>query len=175
MSRKILIKKFFPKQDFKYSSILVTLLINKILKKGKKQLAQKIVYKAFNYIFQQTNKNPLLIFEIALRNISPQIDLKTQKVKNIISKVPILLNYFTSINIALKWLIHLLKKKSSQKFYIRLGKEVLDASQNMGQLIKKKEELHKNTELHKLFNVNVEEEIIDQNQLISSEDNLEHY
>ena len=81
MGRKIYIKKYFIEKDLKYNHFLVNLLINKILKNGKKNLARNIVYNTFNYINKHFNLNPIFIFEKAIRNISPKIKLKKKNNK----------------------------------------------------------------------------------------------
>ena len=79
MSRRISTKKRFPKRDSKFDNLLVSLLVNRILKSGKKRLAKRIVYKAFELIEFRTNQNPILILEKAIRNISPRVQLKAKR------------------------------------------------------------------------------------------------
>jgi small subunit ribosomal protein S7 len=151
MSRKKVIKKSLCEKDFKYNSILVTLLINRILKNGKKKLATKIVYKTFKYIFKKTKENPLVILETAVRKASPCVILKTLYKKNIASKTPVLLNIFNATIIAICWLIKFATKKSKKQLYFKLGTEILDASKGVGLSIKKKEEIHKIAKANKTF------------------------
>ena len=80
MSRRISTKKRFPERDSKYDNFLVSLLVNRILKKGKKRLAKRIVYKAFELIEFRTNQNPIFLLEKAVRNISPRVSLKAKRV-----------------------------------------------------------------------------------------------
>ena len=80
MSRRISTQKRFPSKDSKYDNLLVSLLINRILKNGKKRLAKRIVYKAFELVEFRTNQNPILILEKAIRNISPRVQLKAKRV-----------------------------------------------------------------------------------------------
>ena len=101
MSRRISTKKRFPKRDSKYDNLLVSLLINRILKSGKKRLAKRIIYKAFDLIEFRTNQNPILIFEKAIRNISPRVQLKSKRVGGATYSVPTLLNNYRSTNIAI--------------------------------------------------------------------------
>jgi small subunit ribosomal protein S7 len=92
MSRRISTKKRFPEKDSKYDNLLVSLLVNRILKSGKKRLAKRIVYKAFELIEIKTNQNPILILEKAVRNISPRVQLKAKRVGGATYQVPTLLN-----------------------------------------------------------------------------------
>lgn len=151
MGRKIYIKKYFIEKDLKYNHFLVTLLINKILKNGKKNLARNIVYNAFNFIIKNFNLNPILIFEKAIRNISPKIKLKKKIISGNNIKIPMLLNKYHSTLLAIKWLIENSKKRIEKKMYLRLSNEIIDASKNIGNSIKKKEELYKIAEINKVF------------------------
>lgn len=101
MSRRISTTKRFPKKDYKYDNLLVSLLINQILKQGKKCLAQKLLYKSFALIEFKTNNNPLLIVEKAVRNTSPTVQLKAKRIGTATYQVPTLLNKYRSTNIAI--------------------------------------------------------------------------
>ena len=102
MSRRISTKKRFPERDSKYDNLLVSLLVNRILKNGKKRLAKRIVYKAFEFMEFRTNQNPILILEKAIRNISPRVQLKAKRVGGATYQVPTLLNKFRATNIAIQ-------------------------------------------------------------------------
>ena len=149
MSRKISIKKHSLKRDFKYNNLLVNFLINKILKNGKKILAQRIVYKAFYIIELKLNKNPLLIFEKAIRNISPRVQLTNKLIEGINQKVPKVLNIYSSTKLAIRWLSEFAKKRTEKGMYLKLANEILDANQGFGNSIKKRDEIHKIAESNK--------------------------
>ena len=125
MSRRISTKKRFPKKDFKYDNLLVSLLVNRILKNGKKCLARRIVYKAFEFIEFRTKQNPILIFEKAIRNISPRVQLKAKRVGGATYQVPVLLNRFRSTNIAVCWIVFFAKKRSGKGISLKLANELL--------------------------------------------------
>jgi small subunit ribosomal protein S7 len=154
MSRRIAIKKQVLERDLKYNNILVSLLINKILKSGKKRLAQQIVYKAFNFISIKLKQNPIQIFEKALRNISPRIQLITKIIDGIIHKIPKILNLYTSTKLAIRWLIQFAKKRSEKGIYLKLANEILNALKGFGNSIKRKEEIHKIAGANKAFLLN---------------------
>jgi len=149
--RKIYKKKYFIVKDIKYNSFLVSFLINKILKKGKKDKAKNIVYKAFQYIFNKTNINPLLIFEKAIRNVSPKIKLKKKVISGVVFKIPYILKKYHSINLGINWIVFNSQKRIEKKMFLRLGNEILDSSNNFGNSIKKKEEIYKIAEFNKAF------------------------
>jgi small subunit ribosomal protein S7 len=151
MSRRISTKKRFPDRDFKFDNFLVSLLINRILKKGKKRLSRRIVYKAFELIEFRTNQNPLSIFEKAIRNISPRVQLKAKRVGGATYQVPTLLSKFRSTNIAIKWMVEVSKKRSGKGMPLKLANELLEAAKGSGNAIKKKEETHKMAEANKAF------------------------
>jgi small subunit ribosomal protein S7 len=151
MSRRISTKKRFPEKDFKYDNLLVSLLVNRILQKGKKRLARRIVYKAFELIEFRTNQNPILILEKAVRNISPRVQLKAKRVGGATYQVPTLLNKFRSTNIAIRWVVEFSRKRSGKGMSLKLANELLEAAKGLGNAIKKKEETHKMAEANKAF------------------------
>lgn len=151
MSRRISTQKRFPEKEFKYDNLLVSLLINRILKSGKKRLARRIVYKAFELIEFRTNENPILILEKAIRNISPRVQLKAKRVGGATYQVPTLLNKFRSTNIAVKWVVEFSRKRSGKGMSLKLANELLEAAKGLGNSIKKKEETHKMAEANKAF------------------------
>ena len=151
MSRRISTKKRFPERDTKYDNLLVSLLVNRILKSGKKRLAKRIVYKAFEFMEFRTNQNPILILEKAIRNISPRLKLKAKRVGGATYQVPTLLNKFRSTNIAVRWVVEYSRKRSGKGMALKLANELLEASKGLGNSIKKKEETHKMAEANKAF------------------------
>ncbi len=151
MSRRISTKKRFPERDSKYDNLLVSLLVNRILKKGKKRLAKRLVYKAFELIEFKTNQNPILILEKAIRNISPRVQLKAKRVGGATYQVPTLLNKFRATNIAIRWVVEFSRKRSGKGMSLKLANELLEAAKGLGNAIKKKEETHKMAEANKAF------------------------
>ena len=151
MSRRISTKKRFPDRDAKYNNFLVSLLINRILKCGKKRLAQRIVYKAFELVEFRTNQNPIFLLEKAIRNISPRVQLKAKRIGGATYQVPTLLNKFRSTNIAVRWIVEYSRKRAGKGMSLKLANELLEASKGLGNSIKKKEETHKMAEANKAF------------------------
>ena len=151
MSRRISTKKRFPERDSKYDNLLVSLLVNRILKSGKKRLAKRIVYKAFEFIEFRTNQNPILILEKAIRNVSPRVQLKAKRVGGATYQVPTLLSKYRSTNIAVRWIVEFSRKRSGKGMSVKLANELLEAAKGLGNAIKKKEETHKMAEANKAF------------------------
>lgn len=151
MSRRNISKKRFPQTDAVYNSYLVSLLISRILKSGKKTIAKKIVYQAFDIIKQKTNEDPLVIFEKAIRNASPIVEVKARRVGGSTYQVPIEVTGFRATNLSLRWLISYTKQRVGRSMAIKLANEIIDTSNDIGNTIKKKEETHKMAEANKAF------------------------
>lgn len=151
MSRRISTQKRFPEKDFKYDNLLVSLLVNRILKSGKKRLARRLVYKAFDFIELRTNQSPILILEKAIRNSSPRVQLKAKRVGGATYQVPTLLNKYRSTNIAVRWIVEFSRKRSGKGMSLKIANELLEAAKGFGNTIKKKEETHKMAEANKAF------------------------
>ena len=128
MSRRISTKKRFPQKDAKYDNLLVSLLVNRLLKSGKKRLAKRIVYKGFELIEFRTNQNPILILEKAVRNISPRVQLKAKRIGGATYQVPTLLNKFRATNIAVKWIVEFSRKRTGKGMSLKLANELLEAA-----------------------------------------------
>ncbi len=151
MSRRISTKKRFPDRDSKYDNLLVSLLVNRILKSGKKRLAKRIVYKAFEFIEFRTNQNPLLILEKAIRNSSPRVQLKAKRIGGATYQVPTLVSKYSSANICIRWLVEYSRKRVGKGMSLKLANELLEAAKGLGNTVKKKEETHKMAEANKAF------------------------
>ena len=151
MSRRNISKKRFPESDSTYDSYLVSLLINRILKSGKKSLAQTIVNNAFDIIKAKTNKDPLLIFEKAVKNASPIVEVKARRIGGSTYQVPNEVNGFRSTTLALRWIIMYSRQRVGRSMSIKLANEIMDTANNIGNTIKKKEETHKMANANKAF------------------------
>ena len=151
MSRRNISKKRFPEADSIYDSYLVSLLINRILKSGKKNLAQRIVNNAFDIIKVKTNQDPLLIFEKAVKNASPIVEVKARRIGGSTYQVPNEVNGFRSTTLALRWIILYSRQRVGRSMSIKLASEIMDTANNIGNTIKKKEETHKMANANKAF------------------------
>lgn len=151
MSRRNISKKRFPKSDSFYNSYLVSLLIARILKSGKKTLARKIVYASFKIIEKKIGKDPLLVFEKAIKNASPEVEVKARRVGGSTYQVPIQVSVFRGTNLALRWIILFARQRSGRSMAMKLANEIIDTSNKIGNTIKKKEECHKMADANKAF------------------------
>jgi len=151
MSRRNISKKRFPETDSIYNSYLVSLLITRILKSGKKTIAKKIVYDSFEIIQKKTNEDPLKIFETAIRNASPVVEVKARRIGGSTYQVPIEVSQFRATNLALRWILQYSKQRVGRSMSIKLANEIIDTANKIGNTIKKKEETHKMAEANKAF------------------------
>lgn len=151
MSRRNISKKRFPEPDSTYNSYLVSLLITRILKSGKKNLAQKIVNTAFDIIKKKTNEDPLVVFEKAIKNASPIVEVKARRIGGSTYQVPVEVSGFRATNLSLRWIIQYARKRVGRTMSIKLASEIIDTANDIGNTIKKKEETHKMAEANKAF------------------------
>ena len=151
MSRRNISKKRFPKPDSLYTSYLVSLLISRILKSGKKTIAKSIVYQAFEIIKKKTDQDPLMVFEKAIQNASPIVEVKARRVGGSTYQVPVEVSGFRATNLSLRWIIRYSNQRVGRSMAIKLANEIIDTSNQIGNTIKKKEETHKMAEANKAF------------------------
>ena len=151
MSRRNISKKRFPNLDTKYDSYLVSLLIQRILKSGKKTIAQSIVNGAFEIIKTRTKEDPLIIFEKAIRNASPVVEVKARRIGGSTYQVPIELSSFRATNLALRWLIKNSRNRTGRTMSVKLASEIIDTANDIGNTIKQKEQTHRMAEANKAF------------------------
>ena len=151
MSRRNISKKRFPEKDSVYNSYLVSLLITRILKSGKKTIAKKIVYDAFEIIQKKTDDDPLKVFEDAIRKASPRVEVKARRIGGSTYQVPIEVSRFRATNLSLRWIIQYSKQRVGRSMSLKLANEIIDIAKEIGNTIKKKEETHKMAEANKAF------------------------
>lgn len=143
MSRYPLKKKHIIKLDPFYDSILIQKMTNQLMKKGKKNLARKILNQTLRQIEQKTQQDPIHVFEQAISNIVPAVEIKARRIGGAVYSIPIELSSERGVSIAIRWLIDCCNTKSSQSFTGRLTNEIIDASKKMGAAIRKRDEVHK--------------------------------
>ena len=137
--------------DPMYNSVLVTKLINGVMLDGKKDVAQKVVYDAFDIIKEKTGKEPLDAFSEAMNNIMPSLEVKARRVGGATYQVPIEVRHARRQTLALRWLVDYSRKRGEKTMKERLAGEIMDACNNTGSAVKKREDMHKNAEANKAF------------------------
>ena len=151
MPRKGHIAKRDVLADPIYNNKIVTKLINNIMLDGKKGVAQKIVYGAFDRIANETGKEALEVFDAAMNNIMPSLEVKARRIGGATYQVPIEVRPDRRQALALRWLTTYSRARSEKTMEERLAKEILDAANNTGASVKKKEDMHKMAEANKAF------------------------
>jgi len=134
-----------------YNSVLVTKLVNSIMYDGKKGVAQKVVYGAFDIIKEKTGKDPLEAFTEALNNIMPSLEVKARRVGGATYQVPIEVRATRRQTLGLRWLTTYARNRSEKTMKERLAGEIMDAMNNTGSAVKKREDTHKMAESNKAF------------------------
>jgi small subunit ribosomal protein S7 len=134
-----------------YNSVLVTRLINTVMLDGKKGVAQKVVYDAFNIIKDKTGNDPIEAFTTAMDNIMPSLEVKARRVGGATYQVPIEVRPERRTTLGLRWLVGYARKRSEKTMSERLANEIMDADNNLGAAVKKREDTHKMAESNKAF------------------------
>jgi len=151
MARKKRFARRFISPDPVYNSELVAKFINKIMRNGKKSVAEKIVYKTFELIKQKLNKDPLEVFEKAINNIKPEVEVKSRRIGGATYQIPVEVPSHRQISLSLSWLITFARNRKGAPMYEKLVSEILDAYNNTGAAVKKKDDTHKMAEANKAF------------------------
>ena len=151
MPRKGYIAKRDVLPDPIYNSKVVTKLINNIMLDGKKSVAQKIVYGAFDIIKEKEQKDPLEVFETALNNIMPVLEVKARRVVGATYQVPLEIRAERRQTLGLRWLVTYARKRNEKTMAEKLAGEIIDATNQNGGAYKKKEDTHRMAEANKAF------------------------
>lgn len=134
-----------------YNSVLVTRLINNVMLDGKKGVAQKVVYGAFEIIGEKTGKPPLDVFMAAIENIMPSLEVKARRVGGATYQVPIEVRAERRLTLGLRWLTNYSRARNEKTMKERLAGEIMDAANNLGNAVKKREDTHRMAESNRAF------------------------
>jgi small subunit ribosomal protein S7 len=148
--RKRAVRREVP-PDPVYKNPLVEKLINYVMWDGKKTLARKIVYKAFEEIKKKAGKDPIEVFEKAIENVKPIMEVRPRRVGGATYQVPMEVRPERQISLTFRWIVNFARERSERTMVERLANEILDAYNNRGGSIKKKEDVHKMAEANKAF------------------------
>lgn len=151
MPRKGSVAKRDVLPDPIYNSKLVTRLINKIMLDGKRGTAQEILYSAFTKVEEKTGRNPFEVFEQAINNIMPTLELKVRRIGGTNYQVPIEVTPERKITLGLRWLVNYSRSRNEKKMEDRLAGEIIDAANGVGGSVKKRDDTHKMAEANKAF------------------------
>jgi len=142
-------REIYP--DAKYHNVIVARLINKVMMRGKKSTAERIIYSALNIMEQQEQKDPVTILEQAVRNATPLLEVKPRRVGGATYQVPVEVRPDRGLSLALRWLVHSAKVRTGKPIAEKLAAELSDASRGQGVTIKKRDDTHKMAEANRAF------------------------
>lgn len=151
MARRREAKKREPVPDPRFNDKTVAMFINKIMKRGKKSLAERIVYGSFDVIKERVGKDPLEIFKAALNNVKPAVETKSRRIGGANYQVPVEVRPERQLALAMRWIIEYSRERSEKTMQEKLAGELLDAYNNRGNAIKKREDTHKMAAANKAF------------------------
>ncbi len=134
-----------------YGNVVVSKFINQLMRKGKKSIARKIIYKSFEKIKEKKKKDPIEIFNDAIENASPSMEVRSKRIGGAIYQVPVPVGKERRMSLAMRWIIGSSKSKKGKSMEEKLAEEIINASENSGAAVKKKEEIHKMAEANKAF------------------------
>ncbi|HEY66933.1 MAG: 30S ribosomal protein S7 [Chloroflexi bacterium] len=137
--------------DIRYNSVMVAQFINKIMKKGKKSLATRIMYDALDIVQERTKRPPLEVMEEAVRNVSPVLEVKPRRVGGSTYQIPVEVPPHRQVSLAMRWLLAAARNRPGKSMAERLAGELIDAARGTGAAVKKKENTHKMAEANRAF------------------------
>jgi len=137
--------------DLAYNNVQVSKFINQVMRRGKKELARKIVYRAFDITKTKTQKDPLEVFNLALENASPLLEVRPKRIGGATYQVPREVNKERRSTLAMRWIIQAAKSKKGKPMREKLAEELISASKNEGAAVKKKEDTHRMAEANRAF------------------------
>jgi len=151
MPRKGEVRRREVLQDPKYHDRLVTKFINSMMERGKKSLAERMLYGGFDLIAERTKEDPLAIFKRALDNVKPAVEVRSRRVGGATYQVPVEVRQVRRMSLSMRWLIQSARARTEKSFIERLAGELIEAANNRGSAIRKREDTHRMAEANKAF------------------------
>ena len=151
MPRKRIVAKREPMPDPKYKSVLAVKFINNMMKKGKKSVAQSILYKSFDIISERTKKDPLEVFRKAIENVKPAVEVKSRRVGGSTYQIPQEVRPNRRQALSIRWIINFARARGEKTMAAKLAGEFMDAASSRGGAMKKKDDTHRMAEANKAF------------------------
>jgi small subunit ribosomal protein S7 len=137
--------------DPKYNNVQVAMFINRLMKDGKKSTARRVMYEAMEKIQERTGRDPVEVFEQALQNVTPMVEVKPRRVGGSTYQVPVEVNPYRRTSLAMRWLLNAARNRSGRGMPDRLANELLDAANGQGAAVKKKDDTHRMAEANRSF------------------------
>jgi small subunit ribosomal protein S7 len=151
MSRRNTPPKRVVPADKKFNNVRVTMFINRMMYGGKRSIAQGIMYDAFDIIGERARRDPVEVFEQALRNVAPAVEVKPRRVGGSTYQVPIEVPVERSLSLAMRWILENTRKRGGRNMAERLAGELMDAANGQGNAVKKKDDTHRMAEANRAF------------------------
>ncbi len=151
MSRRSKPEKQVISPDPRYQSVEIQSFINRVMRRGKKTVAATLVYKAMDMIEEKTKKNAVEVFDLAFKNVSPAMEVKPRRVGGATYQVPMEVPPYRRFALATRWILSAAKSRSGKSFSEKLAGELMDAANNTGSAMRKREETHKMAEANRAF------------------------
>ena len=151
MSRRRAAEKRTILPDHKYKDLILAKFMNRIMKDGKKSISEKIVYGAFEIVSKKTDKSPIDYFHSALDNVKPNLEVRSRRVGGATYQVPMEVRPRRAQALAMKWIVDSAEKRNEKTMRERVANEIVDAFNNKGNAVKKREETHKMAEVNRAF------------------------
>ncbi len=137
--------------DPKYNSVQVAMMINRIMRRGKKSLAQRIMYTALDLVAERAKRNPLEVLDQAIRNVTPMVEVKARRVGGATYQVPVEVNPYRRNSLAMRWILQAARARSGRGMAEKLAAELMDAANGQGAAVKKKDDTHRMAEANRTF------------------------
>ena len=151
MARRHRAEQRIPTPDPKYGSRELSSFINRVMLNGKKNVAQRVVYKALDSVAGETNREPIEVFQQAMRNVTPALEVKSRRVGGATYQVPVEVAENRRNALAMRWVINAARSRSGSPMYVRLASELVEASRGQGAAVRRREELHRMAEANRAF------------------------
>jgi small subunit ribosomal protein S7 len=137
--------------DIRYNSVKVQKFINRMMHGGKKNVAQRVMYEAMDIIGQQTNKDPLEVFDTAVRNVAPPVEVKPRRVGGATYQIPVEVSEHRQLSLAIRWLLEAARRRPGRGMAAKLSAELMDASNGAGAAVKRREDTIRMAEANRAF------------------------
>ncbi len=151
MPRRYRPEKRITEPDLRYESVRVAMFVNRLMKDGKKSVAYRVLYNSFEIIEQRVNSSPLEVFEKALQNATPQIEVRARRVGGSTYQIPTPVTPHRQTSLSMRWLLEAAKNRGGRSMADKLANEFMDAAKNQGAAVKKKDDVHRMADANRAF------------------------
>ena len=151
MPRRYRPEKRVVSPDLRYNSVTLQMFVNRMMYGGKKSTAQRVMYRALDLVEERTNKPPLQLFEQAMRNVTPQVEVKPRRVGGATYQVPMEVSPHRRASLAIRWMLAAARSRSGRSMAEKLAAELMDAANGQGAAVKRKDDTHRMAEANRAF------------------------